>query len=120
MNVEQMIIKFKEQSRSREPITTNQLRKILSNTLVVSNKIKMLEMEDQIKDNKLPKEIINDINTLKVRHIYQCARDKKVKDFDDKAKIKEKLASIGDDLEKFKEFHRYIEEIVAYVKYYLN
>ena len=114
-NVQKMV---EEMSNNRNAITTTQLRKLLSNTLVIANKIKMLEMEGKLIDGKLSGTLKNDIKVLKVRHIYQCGRDEKVKLFDEVAKISKKIDDIADDVETFKEFHRYIEEIVAYVKYY--
>lgn len=44
--------------------------------------------------------------------------EKNVKAFDIEFKISENLKKIGNSAEKFKDFYRYLEEIVAYVKYY--
>ena len=92
--------------------TTTQLRQLLSNSVRVKNKIssKILKKED-----KLSNELLNDIKYLLIKHTYQCGRESKVKEFDQKFKISEKLKKIKTK-EDFDIFYRYLEEIVAYVK----
>lgn len=96
--------------------TTTQLRQLLSNSVRVKNKIssKILKKED-----KLSNELLNDIKYLLIKHTYQCGRESKVKEFDQKFKISEKLKKIKTK-EDFDIFYRYLEEIVAYVKYYIE
>ena len=53
-----------------------------------------------------------------VKHIYQCGREPKVKTFDNEFVISKKIKEIGKSAKKFNEFYRYLEEIVAYMKYY--
>lgn len=100
-------------------VTTTQLRQLLSNSVIVKNKIssKVLKKED-----KLSAELLNDVKYLLIKHTYQCGRDgreSKVKEFDKKFKISEKLKKIKTK-EDFDRFYRYLEEIVAYVKYYIG
>lgn len=111
VNVEQVVIQNKD---DRNMVTTTQLRLLLSNSVVVKNKIEMVCK----KGDKLPAEIQNEIKYLLIKHIYQCGRDAKVRDFDKAFHIADVIKDIGDSQEKFNEYYRYLEEIVAYVKYY--
>ena len=100
-------------------VTTTQLRQLLSNSVIVKNKIssKVLKKEDKLSD-----ELLNDVKYLLIKHTYQCGRDDrefKVKKFDEKFKISERLKKIKTK-EDFDIFYRYLEEIVAYVKYYIG
>ena len=96
--------------------STTQLRLLLSNAVVVKNKISMEKNED---DN-LSEDIQNEIKYLLIKHIYQCGRDTKVKKFDEEFEISGKIKKIGKSEKKFNDFYRYLEEIVAYVKYYIG
>lgn len=111
VNVEQVIMRNKN---NENMVTTTQLRLLMSNSVVVKNKIKM----SCKKGEKLPSEIQNEIKYLLIKHIYQCGRDNKVKKFDKDFQISKRIKDIGDSQEKFNEYYRYLEEIVAYVKYY--
>lgn len=97
-------------------VTTTQLRQLLSNSVIVKNKIfsKILKKEDKLSD-----ELLNDVKYLLIKHTYQCGREFKVKEFDKKFEISEKLKKIKTK-EDFDIFYRYLEEIVAYVKYYIG
>ena len=93
-------------------VTTTQLRQLLSNSVIVKNKIssKVLKKEDKL---------LNDVKYLLIKHTYQCGRESKVKEFNTKFEISKELKKIKtkDDFDKF---YRYLEEIVAYVKYYIG
>ena len=97
-------------------VTTTQLRQLLSNSVIVKNKIssKILKKEDKLSD-----ELLNDVKYLLIKHTYQCGRESKVKEFDKKFEISERLKKIKTK-EDFDRFYRYLEEIVAYVKYYIG
>ena len=97
-------------------VTTTQLRQLLSNSVIVKNKIssKVLKKEDNLSDK-----LLNDVKYLLIKHTYQCGRESKVKEFDKKFEISEKLKKIKTK-EDFDIFYRYLEEIVAYVKYYIG
>lgn len=107
--------------------TTTQLRLLLSNSVVIKNKIEMdknehLKSGKSIKDYKLSQDIKDDIDYLLIRHIYQCGRDNdnKLKNFDEAFDISDKIKKIGYSNDEFKKYYRYLEEIVAYVKYYVG
>ena len=93
-------------------ITNTQLRLILSNSVIIKNKIKNTNNED------LSVEIQNEIKYLLIKLIYQAGKEDKVKKFIEDFKMVDKIKQIGDSAKKFNEFYRYLEEIVAYSKYY--
>ena len=97
-------------------VTTTQLRQLLSNSVIVKNKISSNVLK---KEDKLSDKLLNDVKYLLIKHTYQCGRESKVKEFDQKFKISEKLKKIKTK-EDFDIFYRYLEEIVAYVKYYIG
>jgi len=97
-------------------VTTTQLRQLLSNSVIVKNKISSNVLK---KEDKLSDKLLNDVKYLLIKHTYQCGRESKVKEFDKKFEISEKLKKIKTK-EDFDKFYRYLEEIVAYVKYYIG
>ena len=111
IEIEEMAKKIKDKIFS-----TTQLRLLLSNSVIVKNKIssKVLKKEDKLSDA-----LLNDVKYLLIKHTYQCGRESKVKEFDKKFEISEKLKKIKTK-EDFDIFYRYLEEIVAYVKYYIG
>lgn len=113
-NVEELVLKNKD---DRNMVTTTQLRLLLSNAVIVKNKI---EVETKNGANELSKKLQDEVKYLLIKHIYQCGRDKKLYDFDEKFEISKELKVIGNSAEKFNKFYRYLEEIVAYVKYYID
>lgn len=97
-------------------VTTTQLRQLLSNSVIVKNKISSNVLK---KEDKLSDKLLNDVKYLLIKHTYQCGRESKVKEFDKKFEISERLKKIKTK-EDFDKFYRYLEEIVAYVKYYIG
>ena len=53
-------------------VTTTQLRQLLSNSVIVKNKIssKVLKKEDKLSDK-----LLNDVKYLLIKHTYQCGRE---------------------------------------------
>ena len=94
-------------------VTTTQLRQL---SVIVKNKISSNVLK---KEDKLSDKLLNDVKYLLIKHTYQCGREFKVKEFDKKFEISEKLKKIKTK-EDFDIFYRYLEEIVAYVKYYIG
>ena len=111
IEIEEMAKKIKDKIFS-----TTQLRLLLSNSVIVKNKIfsKISKKEDKLSD-----ELLNDVKYLLIKHTYQCGRESKVKELKTKFEISEKLKKIKTK-EDFDIFYRYLEEIVAYVKYYIG
>lgn len=106
-----MSIEEKIKENEKDLPTTTQLRILLSNAVVIKNKIVK-------EDEKLSSKIEGEIKYLLIKHIYQCGRETKVRKFDEKFEISDKIKKIGNSKEKFNAFYRELEEIVAYVKYY--
>ena len=114
INVQEKIEKYQEDKRNT--VTTTQLRLLLSNAVIIKNKI---QVETRTKKgDEISEKLENEIKYLLVKHIYQCGREPKVKRFDNEFHISEKIKAIGKSAKKFNEFYRYLEEIVAYMKYY--
>ena len=112
INVQEKVEKY--QKDNKNPVTTTQLRLLLSNAVIIKNKI---QIETRKKD-EISEKLENEIKYLLVKHIYQCGRDLDVKSFDENFKISEAIKEIGNSAKNFNKFYRYLEEIVAYMKYY--
>lgn len=113
--VEETMKKMIAKTTKSNRYTTTQLRLLLSNAVVIKNKTKKYQLKA---GDLLPNEIENDVKYLLIKHIYQCGRDKKVDQFDRDFKISENIKGIGNSFDSFNSFYRYLEEIVAYTKYY--
>ena len=112
INVGEKIEKY--QKDNKNPVTTTQLRLLLSNAVIIKNKIQV----ETRKGDEISEKLENEIKYLLVKHIYQCGKETKVKTFDNGFEISKKIKEIGKSAKKFNEFYRYLEEIVAYMKYY--
>ena len=118
IDVEKIIKDYKEQKEKikKKLISTTQLRLLLSNAVIIKNKI---QVETRTKKgDEISEKLENEIKYLLVKHIYQCGRDKQVKEFDKIFSISNNLKEIGNSAKKFNRFYQYLEEIVAYMKYY--
>lgn len=97
-------------------LSTSQIRNFLSLNMDIYNDVLL------ITENKLPDEIIGRINYLKIRILYQCGRPNgdKVKDFVEKADLKEILEEIvaTKEVDDYLLFTRYLEALVAYKMFY--
>ena len=112
VNVQEKVEKY--QMDKRNAVTTTQLRLLLSNAVIIKNKIQV----ETRKGDEISVKLENEIKYLLVKHIYQCGREPKVKIFDKEFHISEKIKEIGNSAKKFNDFYHYLEEIVAYMKYY--
>ena len=114
-----------EASRNRyKMVTTSQIRKFLTAVNQINGKI------DQFKNgiktsasDTIPEDLQMEIKFLKVKLAYQIGRagDKRnnpVKDFEDKAELFKEIDGIGDSLERYENFARYVEALVAFHKFY--
>lgn len=111
-------------------ITTSQVRKFLTAVNTVTGKIEQYQNEHG-GEKTISQELAAQVKFLKVKLAYQIGRaDKKSKDirkasdyekindFEKKADLMGAIDSIGVDAEKYREFARYIEALVAFHKYY--
>lgn len=102
-------------------ITVSQIRKFLTavNSLtdkVERYKVKHLRKGEQVLE--LSMDLAAEVKYLKVKLAYQSGREASVKAFERKAGLLKEISSIGRDLNKYMNFARYVEALVAYHKYY--
>ena len=91
INVGEKIEKY--QKDKKFAVTTTQLRLLLSNAVIIKNKIQV-EARTK-KGDEISEKLENEIKYLLVKHIYQCGRETKVKKFDEEFHISEKIKEIG-------------------------
>lgn len=98
-------------------ITTSQIRNLLSGISDIFNDVIILD-----EGSKLPADIVNRINYLKVQFIYESGREsgKKtpLKNFIKKAGLIKEIENAAASKEAFIKMERYMEALVAYHKYY--
>lgn len=96
-------------------LTVTQIRKILAAVNAISNKILAYQSESGVGKEleTLPNHIADEIRYLEVRIAYQC-RNGSVKNFVEKAKIRDMVKGIGNDYKKYDRFAKFIEAIVAF------
>ena len=112
-----------KQYGSKRPvmITVSQIRKFLTavNSLtdkVERYKVKHLRKGEQVLE--LSMDLAAEVKYLKVKLAYQSGREASVKAFERKAGLLKEISGIGRDLNKYMNFARYVEALVAYHKYY--
>lgn len=87
-----------EERVKKSDITNTQLRLILSNSVIIKNKIK------NNNDEKLANNIQNEIKYLLIKVIYQAGREPKVKKFIEEFEIVNKIKQIGDSAKNLMNF----------------
>lgn len=97
-------------------LTTSQIRKFLTAVNVVKNKVDIYKMQPD--NDYLSDELALEIQFLKVSILYQSGRENAVKEFVEESDIVKIISGIENDIKKFERFHKYIEALVAYHKYY--
>lgn len=98
-------------------LTTSQIRKFLSMANALRNKVETLPKAEM--NAPLSKEILYDLDYIKVKLIYQSGREAVVKDFVTKALLIEKIDEIQQTKAKalLIEFFNYVEALVAYHRF---
>lgn len=105
-------------------VTTSQIRKFLAAVNRINGKIDQPKNGNKtLGPSEIPDDLQMEIKFLKVRLAYQIGRagDKRnnpVKDFEDKAELFKEIDGIGDSLERYENFARYVEALVAFHKFY--
>lgn len=92
-------------------VTTSKIRNILSMAADIYDNVL------QNKDDQLSDEIVSRIEYLRVRIIYECGREPKVKDFVNAANLLDYIKMIGNDKKKYVLFYHYLEALVAFHKF---
>ncbi len=111
---EQVIQELKRSmGRDYQNFTTSKIRNVLAKVSEIYNDVRAEN------DEVLSLDLQSRIEYLKVRLVYECGREPRVvKPFVVKAKLLDLLNSIGDSRQKFIEFARYMEALVAYHRFY--
>lgn len=109
----------------RIDLTTSQIRKFLTAVNRTANKVEIYRSQNP-QAKSLPEDMVGEIQYLQVQLVYQAGREngkrgtKPVTEFIDKdhANLIARIKAIGNSFEKFEEFCRYVEALVAYHKFY--
>lgn len=120
-----------EASRNRydyKMVTTSQIRKFLTEVNRISTELFKNRNKDLVSSkipDKIPENLQMEIKFLKVRLAYQIGRaggksNNPVRDFEDKAELFKEIDGIGDSLERYENFARYVEALVAFHKFYVG
>jgi len=118
------VVKHLERNKkgNKMPLTSTQLRKVLSNIVAIKNKLGVFQSVER-EFTKLPEEIVFDIRFLKTSLLYQAGRIEvneryPMKDFLEDSELVIIIDSIGNHIERFEYLCKYVEAIVAFYKYY--
>ena len=111
------VINSIKDNRGNIRVTTTQLRKFLAIANLIDNEVKLCELRDEIKNDKLPDKIVNEILSMKVKLVYQAGREPNVKYFVDKSGLLKDIDNINGQASKFKDFFNYLEALTAYHKF---
>jgi len=111
--IEKLTTRFEKNGKWIQPqiVTTSKIRNILSMSADIYDKVL------QNKEELLGDEIISRIEYLRVRIIYECGREHKVKDFVDAAGLLDYVKMIGGEKKRYILFYHYLEALVAFHKY---
>ena len=93
-------------------VTTSKIRNLLAMTADIYNQVLTYTSE------KLDDEICGRIEYLRIRFIYECGREPKVKAFVKQAEILEILKEIRQSKKNYLLFSKYMEALIAFHKYY--
>ena len=92
-------------------VTTSKIRNILSMAADIYNNVL------QNREEKLSDEIVSRIEYLRVRIIYECGREPRVKDFVEESDLLDYVKMIGNDKKKYILFYHYLEALIAFHKF---
>lgn len=98
--------------RPEPMVTTSKIRNLLAMTSDIYNEVERTQGET------LSPEILSRIQYLRLRFVYECGREQKVKDFVMQAKLLDALNEIGNSKKNYVLFSHYMEALIAYHKFY--
>lgn len=115
-----------QKSYGSKMVTTSQIRKFLTAVNRVNGKIDQFKNGNKSSaSGRIPEDIQMEIKFLKVKLAYQIGRADSgrnranpVKEFADKSGLISEIDKIGDSLERYENFARYVEALVAFHKFY--
>lgn len=108
-------------NRPVKMITVSQIRKFLTAVNSLTDKVeryKVMHLRKGEQVLELSMDLAAEVKYLKVKLAYQSGREPSVKAFEREAGLLKEISSIGRDLNKYMNFARYVEALVAYHKYY--
>lgn len=113
-NVIKNLVKEAKKNFKGEPdiVTTSKIRNLLAMSADIYNQVLITSSE------KLNDEICGRIEYLRVRFMYECGRDTKVRKFVEQAEILDILKEIKQSKKNYLLFSRYMEALIAFHKYY--
>lgn len=115
-----------QKSYGSKMVTTSQIRKFLTAVNRVNGKIDQFKNGNKSSaSGRIPEDLQMEIKFLKVKLAYQIGRAdsgrnraNSVKEFADKSGLIGEIDKIGDSLERYENFARYVEALVAFHKFY--
>lgn len=115
-----------QKSYGSKMVTTSQIRKFLTAVNRVNGKIDQFKNGNKSSaSGRIPEDLQVEIKFLKVKLAYQIGRADSgrnranpVKEFADKSGLIGEIDKIGDSLERYENFARYVEALVAFHKFY--
>lgn len=110
--VNQAELVIKTLLKKNKLVSTSQLRNILAMVMDIYNQV-VNEKEKNLNDD-----IVSQIQYLKIKIIYNAGKDDLVKEFVKLSRLDKYIDQIGDIRKNYILFTRYVEALVAYMKYY--
>lgn len=114
---EKVIINLAEESKKKNRgkvniVTTSKIRNLLAMTADIYNQVVTSSKET------LSEELNGRVEYLRVRFMYECGREPKVREFVQKAEILEILKEIKQSKKNYLLFSKYMEALIAFHRYY--
>ena len=127
---EKAIQNLKEYDRGKIKLTVSQIRKFLTAVNLLRNKVDSYKFSVLKEEHKNPAELSDElameIKFLRVNILYQVGREgrdkngrpKAIGSFVEKSELVKYISDIGKDINKFYQFCKYMEALVAFHKFY--
>ena len=114
---EKVIINLAEESKKKNRgkvniVTTSKIRNLLAMTADIYNQVVTSSKET------LSEELNGRVEYLRVRFMYECGREPKVREFVQKAEILEILKEIKQSKKNYLLLSKYMEALIAFHRYY--
>ena len=111
--IKSLVEESKQKCRGKVNIvTTSKIRNLLAMTADIYNQVVTSSKET------LSEELNGRVEYLRVRFMYECGREPKVREFVQKAEILEILKEIKQSKKNYLLFSKYMEALIAFHRYY--